>query len=216
MTAGEGCIPLAKAAGKQRGTLMVPATTPGQDIITVLQEMKEEHERNTVNIQALEQRKHEQGCLLADSLESIQIVQDEISEIVEKTNASAGSARQLSEVLEAEQAESAALVLETSRLEDDLAVSTASFEAMQVQSADAYCDVIAGLAELRCAWRKRNRHGHSTFVARLCALSALEAELGSDSHEAIKACRRAEHSSTTRGTQGHQAGPSAFCVPTAS
>lgn len=178
--------------------------------------MKEEHERNTVNIQTLEQRKHQQGCLLAESMESIRIVQDEIGAIVEKTMQSAGSARQLSEVLDAEQAESAALALEASRLEDELTASTASFEAMQVQSADAYCDVVAGLADLRCAWRKRNRQGHSAFVARLCALSALEAELGSEGHEAMKARRRAEQSSMGRGAEAQPPGPPALCVPAAS
>ena len=151
------------------------------DIVQLLQTMKEEHERNTATIEALEQRRHEHGRVLADSLGQADATEEEVKQILEKTRQSAGSARQLSEVLEAERAEAAALDAEAARLELDLAASTADFETMQVQSTEASFGTLRSLSELRCAWRKRNRDGYSLMVGRACALSALEAEVEPDS-----------------------------------
>jgi chromosome segregation ATPase len=145
-----------------------------EDIVELLQKIKEEHAERSTAIELLESQQSAGAWRLGESHEVIRRVESEISDIREKTVVSAGGARQLDEVLDAERAESAALQAEIRRLDEELNASLCTLEELQMQSTESSFEMLATLDTLRCAWKKRCRSNHSKVVSLACTLAVLE------------------------------------------
>lgn len=151
------------------------------DLMQLLAQMKEEHERNTAAIEALDRQAAAGKSALSEQREQIGRMEAEVEDIYQKNLQSAGSARQVSEVLGAERIESAALESETARLDAELAASTAELEALQQASSEAALETYDSLTVDQRLWRKRCRAGYSNVLALACSLAVLEVETTTDS-----------------------------------
>ena len=145
-----------------------------EDIAELLQKIKEEQVERSAAIELLESQRSAGAQHLSESLKNIQRVESEIYDIREKTVVSAGGARQLDEVLDAERAESAALQAEIMRLDEELNASLCTLEELQTQNAESSFEMLATLDKLRCAWKKRCRTHHSKVMSLACSLAVLE------------------------------------------
>lgn len=200
-----------KAIGQSMNSTWDPflpmrANSPMDDsngLVQLLARMKDEHTRSTAAIEALDRSAVESGRRIADQRDMMARMGEEVEQVQFKTVQSAGSARQVSEILEAERAECAALDAESARLEAELAAATAELDAMQQASLSASIESFEGLAPLRCDWRKRCRNGYSSVVALACSLAVLEVEADSVGDERGKrpcsAMRRGCHEPSVDG-----------------
>jgi len=142
----------------------------------LLARMKEEHARSAAAIEALDRQAADSSRRLDTQRETIARMGEEVTQIQSKTLQSAGAARQISEALEAERAETAALDAEAARLEADFVAATSELDILQQASSGASTETLDDLTSMRGAWRKRCRTGQANIVALACSLSILELE----------------------------------------
>jgi chromosome segregation ATPase len=155
---------------------MEATTTETAEIVQALQAMKAEHEHNSAAIVAYEKQQQAGAHLLTERREAISRVRAEVGQIAAKTEHSAGSVRQLDEMLESERAELASLESEISRLGETVTAVVAELEQLQARSMEASKASAARASALQLEWRERRRTDKTVALALLCSLKVLERE----------------------------------------
>lgn len=148
-----------------------------EEIQKLLNAMKEEHEVNLQQTKELDAQHERSTQALADTHERIRMMDEEVAQIRERTSVSAGNARQLAEVLDAEKTERAALQAEVGRLESQLGASAVELEAIQCASAEQSLATLVAATGRRNACRRQCREARDGVKALACTLSILEAEI---------------------------------------
>ena len=143
-------------------------------LLQLLRQMQAEAERHQEQAAELEKQRCAFHCQSADLAEAIRRVEVEMKDIDTKCVESAGHARAVAEILEAEQGLEKAVNLELEALEAELTQAVAGLEEMQRCTVDE-CATIAG--ELRGSRTAFHKQLCNRRASTCCELRSLEVEL---------------------------------------